>query len=202
MRLTNAVALRKAIPFTAAARLARAADVRPVAIGVPGMVFGAPGAPRGLKLGNMPAELSDYINSPGTPGSSTFFLYGLGQDESDLYASEPTDYASASVSPATDVTSSSSSSFMQSIQSLFSSAADAAKTIVPAVLQQQRAAQASKQLAAGQITPYQYQQITGQPTATFALAPSAGLATGLKIGGGTFALLGLGALAYLFMRKR
>jgi hypothetical protein len=202
MRLTSAP-LRKAIPFTQAAMLARAADVRPVAMGRPGMVFGIPGQPRGLKLGNMPAGLSDYINSPGTPGSSTFYLYGLtglgglGQED-DMYA--PTDYASSSASD--DVSPSTSPSFMQSITSLFGQTVDAAKTIVPAVLQQQRVAAASKQLAAGQITPYQYQQITGQPTATFALTPSAGLATGLKIGGGTIALLGAAALAFLFLRKR
>jgi hypothetical protein len=194
----SAPPLRRVVPFSRAAMLARAANVRPTTIGTGRRVFGVPGAPRGLRLGNMPAELSDYINSPGTPGSSTFFLYGLGQDDSMI----PTDNASAMMAPATDVTTSTSPSFMTSIESLFTTATDAAKTIVPAVLQQQRASQAQADLTAGKITPAQYNQIVGTPLATFGITPSAGLAQGLKIGGGTLAILGVAALALMFIRKR
>lgn len=148
--------------------------------------------PRGsLRVGNMPAELADYINTPGTPGSSTFYMYGVDDDMLGYIGQDDT-----------DVTPSTSPSFIQSVQSLFTSAADAAKTIVPAVLQAQNVKAAQDALRAGQITPYQYTQMTQQPAATVALTPSAGLATGLKIGGGTLALLGAGLLAVLLLRKR
>jgi hypothetical protein len=185
--------------YSESALMAKAARVSPTSsyFGKGSRVYGTPGLARGLRLGNMPAVLSDYINSPGTPGSSSFYLYGLAQDDSMI----PTDYASSAVDPSTDVTTSSSPSFFTALQQIATSAAEAAKTIVPAVIQQQNVKNAAAALRAGQITPYQYQQITSQPSATFALAPSAGLATGLKISGATLAVLAAAGL-FLFMRKR
>jgi hypothetical protein len=153
--------------------------------------------PINIKLGNMSAALSDYINTPGTPGSSTFFLYGLGQDDSFNFttALSPSDVA---MSPDAAVTPSSSPSFWDSLTKVAQSAVQAA----PAVLQVINQQNAVSALNAGKITPAQYQMLMTQPTATIALQPSAGLATGLKVGGGTIALLGAGALALLLLRKR
>ncbi|MGH8744738.1 MAG: hypothetical protein ACREUY_10720 [Burkholderiales bacterium] len=172
--------IRTALKFSPAQQLARAANVRPKSIGVGNRVYGIPGVPGGLKLGNMPAELSDYINTPGTPGSSTFYMYGLGQE---------------------DVTSD-SPSFWDSVNSVLKTTAEAAKTIVPAVLQAQQARAAANALEAGRITPAQYQQVVTQPVATVAIAPSAGMVRGLGISGGVLALVAAGAAAFLLLRRK
>lgn len=156
--------------------------------GVPTQKYGP------LRLGNMSAALSDYINTPGTPGSSNFFLYGLGQDESDWWSSSsPSDVAMDN-----PVTPSSSPSFWDSLSKIATTAVQAA----PAVLQVVNQQNAVSALNAGKITPAQYQMLMQQPTATIALQPSAGLATGLKIGGGTIAALGIGALALILLKKK
>jgi hypothetical protein len=178
--------LKTALKHVPAQMLARAANVKPKSIGVGNRVYGIPGVPggfklRGLTLGNMPAELSDYINTPGTPGSSNFFLYGLNDDE-DILSESP--------------------SFWESVNSVISTAADAAKAIVPVYLQTQQAKAAQDALAAGRITPYQYQQIASQPSATIAFAPTAGFARGLGISGGVLALGAAAAAAFFLLRKR
>ena len=172
--------LKTALKYSPAAILARAANVRPRTIGTAKRIFGIPGAPGGLKLGNMPSDLSDYINTPGTPGSSTFFLYGLGQDE-DVVSDSP--------------------SFWESVNQVLKTTAEAAKTIVPAVLQAQQQKAASEALAAGRITPYQYQQVASTPVATVAIAPSAGLVRGMGIGG-IVLLAAAGIGAFFLLRRR
>jgi hypothetical protein len=184
-------------------RLAQAAHVSPQAnFGQGNRVFGVPGRPHGvqispnIKLANMVQGLSDYINTPGTPGSSTFYLYGLGQDDSMIDTGLSP--AASAMAPSADVTPSTSPSFMTSLTNLFQTAAQ----VAPAVLNTVNQANAASLLSQGKITQAQYQQVMSNPTATFALQPSAGFATGLKIGGGTLALLGIGALALLFLKKR
>lgn len=192
--------ITQALRYVPAAMLSRAAHVKPYAIGVGNRVYGVPGVPAGvrlgtavpkgglrglpmnrgqMKLGNLPADLSDYINTPGTPGSSTFYLYGLNADD--------------------DVTD--SSSFWDSVTSVVQSAADAAKAIVPVYMQTQQQKAAADALKAGRISAATYQQMTSQPVATVAFAPTPGFATGMGIGG--IALLaGAGFLGYMLLKKR
>jgi len=190
MKLNSGV-LAQAIPFTRSAVLARTVNASNTKIGRSGVVRGIPGFPAGIKLGNLPSSLSDYINTPGTPGSSTFYMYGLGQDD-DFFATDDAN-ASATTQPPTT---SNSPSFASALQSIVGSIA----SVVPSVVQATTAMTAQKQLAAGQISPTQYAQITGA-------APPAGTLpifsrTGAGLGVGTIALIGAGILAFFMLKKR
>jgi hypothetical protein len=62
------------------------------------------GGLRGLSLGNVKAtQLSDYINSPGLPGSSTFFMYGLNDDGTQDTTAPATDFWATLSQNVTDV---------------------------------------------------------------------------------------------------
>lgn len=59
----------------------------------------------GLRMGNVKnGPLSDYINSPGLPGSSTFWMYGLNDDGTDDSGSDATSFFSTLTQGITDIT--------------------------------------------------------------------------------------------------
>ena len=101
------------------------------------------------KLGNMSVGgLADYINSPGLPGSSTFWLYGLNDDGT-----------ADSSAPASDFWASAA----QSVTDIFKAGAQAYTAVQVANINAQRAQQ--------QLPPINtYGQVinpaTGQPVAT------------------------------------
>ena len=193
------------IPFSRANALARAANATNTQIGRGNVIRGIPGFPagirlggsapgggalrtvgKGMKLGNLPANLSDYINSPGTPGSSTFYMYGLGDDGT-----------TTGDTSSSDVTTS-SPSFASALQSIVQSVSSAVPAVANAVTQLTAQKTAQAQLQAGQISATQYAQITGQqpPAALLPVASRIGfLAIPLFI-------VAVAIVSFFLMRKR
>lgn len=129
-----------------------------------------------LRMGNV----SDYINTPGFPGSSTMFLYGMGQEPDVAPQSSGFDWRGL-ISSGTELVKT------------------ATTTVLPAVLQYE-AYKANLERQKQGLAPLPIEQLA--PQLRVQVAPDASTLRTAGFGIGTVALLGVGALAVWALTKR